>query len=99
MKGCRIYRGQALELDPQNETLKACDPLKTFLAIKSEIDEHHGSSIDEDSKADEEERKKESDLQRAPSSFLFSFSFCIVFVIFRGLYITFSINEKVLLCF
>lgn len=62
LKGSRIYMGQALELDPQNETLnacKACGLLKTFLAAKSEIDEHYGSSTNDESKVGEEEENEE----------------------------------------
>lgn len=76
LKRSQIYRGQALELDPQNETLKAYkarDLLKTFLAAKLEIDERYSSRANEESEADEEE---EDDFQWGPKSFYFSCIFC-----------------------
>lgn len=79
LKGSRIYKGQAFELHPQNEILKACKErnlLKTFLAVKSEIDELYRSSTDDDSEASKEDEDKEKRNHSPAGSQWFFFFLC-----------------------
>lgn len=73
LKGGRIYRGQALEVDLENLNLKSCKVrtlLKIYLKAKVDMEEWYESSFSEHTKPgariDPKSREEESSLSASP---------------------------------